>query len=83
MLVRDQTKEKNRRKIVGEFILEKRLSIGYTQTNLAYYLGVSGPEISQYERGVRSPGLVTFFKIAKYLKAEKEIGKLLDDILAC
>ena len=40
---------------IGEYIKQKRQSAGMTQQDLASKVGISYQQLSQYERGVRSP----------------------------
>ena len=48
---------------IGEFIKHTRKAIGITQKELALRAGISYQQLSQYERGVRSPGPNTLEKI--------------------
>ena len=54
---------KNLRNKLGVFILNKRLMANLTQVNLAKQLGISSPEVSQYETGARLPTLIIFFRM--------------------
>ena len=68
---------KNLKKHFGLFILEKRLKAKMTQTNLAKQLGISAPEISQYETGIRLPTLVIFLRIIAAFNLQlKDIRKI-------
>lgn len=44
----------NRRKTmkINEIIREKRLAEGFTQEQMASYLGVSAPAVNKWEKGV-------------------------------
>jgi len=68
---------KNLKANLGLFILEKRLKAKMTQANLAKQLGISPPEISQYETGIRLPTLIIFLRMFVAFKLQlKDIRKI-------
>ena len=64
---------------IGHRIKEIRESRGYTQEQLAEKLNLSVQHISVIERGVKSPRLDTFIKIANILEINADY--LLKDVL--
>ena len=66
-------------KRIGHRIKEIRESRGYTQEQLAEKLNLSVQHVSVIERGVKSPRLDTFIKIANILEINADY--LLKDVL--
>ena len=60
---------------IGEKIKEYRTSIGMTQQDFAYRLGVTGASVSAYENGTRMPSFDVLIRIANIL------GVTTDDLL--
>lgn len=58
---------------IGEKIQEARIEAGLTQRELARRLGIKPPNISQYERGVKTPKFETILRIADALGVDWEI----------
>lgn len=54
----------------GDFIKEKRLAKGYSQSRIAELLGISQQRYSLYELGQREPGLDFIIDVAKVLDFE-------------
>ncbi|MBQ1293875.1 MAG: helix-turn-helix transcriptional regulator [Clostridiales bacterium] len=52
----------------GEFIREKRIARGLSQSEMAKLLDISQAAYSRYESGNRDPGLNMVRKISKILK---------------
>jgi len=51
---------------IGELLIELRKKKGINQDELATYLGISRPTISDYERGKTMPDLPTMLALARY-----------------
>lgn len=56
----------------GDNIRNLRLKNGYTQDDMAKYLGVSQSVYCQYETGAKAPSVYTAVKIAERLGATCE-----------
>jgi transcriptional regulator with XRE-family HTH domain len=54
----------------GLLLTRRRLRARLRQAELAYLLGVHRPEISEYERGARSPRLDSLLQLAAGVEAE-------------
>lgn len=54
----------------GNYLKEKRLAKGYSQSQVAERLGISQQRYSYYELGKRMPGLNFLVKIARILDFE-------------
>ena len=54
--------------LVGQAIAQQRHALGLSQERLAHDCDLHRTYISQLERGVKSPTLRVFFKIANVLK---------------
>jgi transcriptional regulator with XRE-family HTH domain len=55
------------RRLVGQRVKEARTSLGWTQEELALRSGFSQQYISDLERGLRNPTVVTLFELAQAL----------------
>ena len=66
-------------KLIGHRIKEIRENRGYTQEQLAEKLNLSVQHVSVIERGVKSPRLDTFIRIANILEINADY--LLKDVL--
>lgn len=66
-------------KLIGHRIKEIRESRGYTQEQLAEKLNLSVQHVSVIERGIKSPRLDTFIRIANILEINADY--LLKDVL--
>ena len=66
-------------KLIGHRIKEIRENRGYTQEQLAEKLNLSVQHVSVIERGVKSPRLDTFVRIANILEINADY--LLKDVL--
>lgn len=51
----------------GDFLKEKRLAKGYSQSKVAELLGISQQRYSRYELGQREPGLDFIIEVAAVL----------------
>ena len=51
----------------GDFLKEKRLAKGYSQSKVAELLGISQQRYSRYELGQREPGLDFIIEVASVL----------------
>lgn len=65
-------------KTVGSYIKKRRLSLGYSQENLAGSVSLSRPSITNIEAGRQGISLVQLFKFAQALKTTPQyiIGDL-------
>ena len=57
---------------IGEYIKYKRLSLGYSQKELADRLGVSKQAVSKWETGLALPDVISIPDIASALKVKPE-----------
>lgn len=64
------TKERN--EIIGMKLRIIREAAGFTQQDVAERIGVSHPNVSDWERGVRSPSTKNAVRLAKILKVRLE-----------
>lgn len=55
---------------LGNFIAKKRKEHGYTQKDLADYIGISDKAISKWERGLSAPDIDNFEKLASALNVK-------------
>ena len=55
---------------MGTIILEKRKELGWTQRQVAEYLGVSVPAVSKWEKGIASPDIGLLPSLARLLKTD-------------
>ena len=67
-------------KLVGEVIYKRRQGKGFSQEVLSGLAGLDRTHYSKIERGLRSPNLETFFKIASALDIKPH--ELMKDIEA-
>lgn len=51
----------------GDFLKEKRLAKGYSQSKVAELLGISQQRYSRYELGQREPGLDFIIDVSRVL----------------
>lgn len=51
----------------GEFLKDKRIAKGYSQSKVAELLGISQQRYSRYELGQREPGLDFIIDVSKVL----------------
>lgn len=51
----------------GDYLKEKRLAKGYSQSEVARLLGITQQRYSRYELGQREPGLDFIIDVAKVL----------------
>jgi len=54
----------------GDFLKEKRLEKGYSQSKVAELLGITQQRYSRYELGQREPGLDFIVDVARVLSFE-------------
>lgn len=64
---------------LGENLKKMRVSLRYSQRELAELLEISQTAISQYELGQKKPSLDVINKFLKFAKQNKLKLKLLDD----
>lgn len=55
---------------INEIIREKRLAEGFTQEQMASYLGVSAPAVNKWEKGVSYPDITLLPALARLLKTD-------------
>lgn len=55
------------RMLIGERLRKRRKELHLTQKDVSKYLGVSKVSVSGYEKGVRTPTLPVFIKLAEIL----------------
>ena len=55
---------------MSTIILEKRKELGWTQKQVAEYLGVSVPAVSKWEKGIASPDIGLLPSLARLLKTD-------------
>lgn len=78
---------------INVVIQQKRKALGYTQEQVARYLGVSTPAVNKWEKGVTSPDMTLLAPLARLLKTDintllcfkeeltkEEIMRLLEEI---
>lgn len=65
-----QNKKKQLQSIVGEAIADIRKSLNWTQEKLALEADIAQAVLGRIERGIRTPRLDTFIKIALALDME-------------
>ena len=51
----------------GDFLKDKRLAKGYSQSRVAELMGISQQRYSRYELGQREPGLDFIIEVARIL----------------
>ncbi|MFM2195796.1 MAG: hypothetical protein RL092_1396 [Bacteroidota bacterium] len=62
-----QHNDQNFLKVLGGNIASKRKSLGYTQADLAYLIGMEVPNLSVIENGKSNPQVLTLMRIAAAL----------------
>lgn len=55
---------------LNQIILEKRKELGYTQEQIANYLGISTPAVNKWERGISFPDISLLAPLARLLKTD-------------
>ncbi|WP_100445936.1 Scr1 family TA system antitoxin-like transcriptional regulator [Glycomyces xiaoerkulensis] len=65
---------------VGIYIHDHRTELGFSQTELAVRLGVSGATISNWERGASMPSAGEVWGLARHLKIPDEIAEFMETI---
>ncbi|MEG1863268.1 MAG: helix-turn-helix transcriptional regulator [Oscillospiraceae bacterium] len=56
--------------MIGEILKQKRVEIGYTQEQIAQYLGVSTPAVNKWEKAVSYPDITLLSPLARLLKID-------------
>lgn len=62
-----------------ELLVQRMKENGNTAVQLAIYLNMSLPRISNYLRGKRRPDIITFFRICEFL--DIDINQFADEVL--
>jgi transcriptional regulator with XRE-family HTH domain len=55
---------------IGHIVRERRKAIGFTQEQVANYLGVSTPAVNKWERGITCPDIALLPALARLLKTD-------------
>ena len=55
---------------LNKVIQEQRKRLGFTQEQVANYLGVSVPAVSKWEKGITSPDIGLLPSLARFLKID-------------
>ena len=55
---------------MNRVIMERRKELGFTQEQVANYLGVSTPAVSKWEKGITSPDIGLLLPLARLLKID-------------
>ena len=55
---------------INEIIRERRLAKGFTQEQVANYLGVSAPAVNKWEKGISYPDIVLLPALARLLNTD-------------
>ena len=56
---------------INEIIRKKRIEKGYTQEQLASFLGVSAPAVNKWEKAISYPDITLFFLYSCYHNARQ------------
>ena len=65
---------------INEIIRERRLAKGFTQEQIANYLGVSAPAVNKCEKGTSNPDIILLPALARLLDTDlKTLLSLLYD----
>ena len=55
---------------INEIIKERRLAKGFTQEQIANYLGVTAPAVNKWEKGTSCPDIVLLPALARLLDTD-------------
>lgn len=66
---------------INEIIKERRLAKGFTQEQIANYLGVTAPAVNKWEKGTSCPDIVLLPALARLL--DTDLNTLLSFRMIC